>query len=121
MQTKPKKKKISTKKSNSDFYTDLPRFTSYNYLRNQRKKHQLDFELNVVLHFNFENNVCAVVNLGDNANCQFYRKAVNKRLQNGRLLVNDHFAIKQSSGLRLNKKANYLANQVKICTCDTRL
>jgi hypothetical protein len=32
--------------SYSDFYTNLPRFTSYNYLRNQRKKHQLDFELN---------------------------------------------------------------------------
>jgi hypothetical protein len=47
---------ISIKKSNSDFYTDLPRFTSYNYLRNQRKKHQLDFELNAVLDFNFQNN-----------------------------------------------------------------
>jgi hypothetical protein len=51
---------ISTKKSNSDFYTNRPRFTSYNYLRNQRKKHtqtkkQLDFELNAVLHFNFQN------------------------------------------------------------------
>jgi hypothetical protein len=41
--------------SNSDFYTNLPSFTSYNYLRNQRKKHQLDFELNAILHFNFEN------------------------------------------------------------------
>jgi hypothetical protein len=30
--------------------------TSYNYLRNQRKKHQLDFELNAVLDFNFQNN-----------------------------------------------------------------
>jgi hypothetical protein len=46
---------ISTKMSNSDFYTNLPRFTSYNYLRNQRKKHQLDFELHAVLHFNFQN------------------------------------------------------------------
>jgi hypothetical protein len=26
------------------------------YLRNQRKKKQLDFELNAILHFNFENN-----------------------------------------------------------------
>jgi hypothetical protein len=43
--------------SNSDFYTNLPRFTSYNYyLRNQRKKHQLDFELKAILHFNFDNN-----------------------------------------------------------------
>jgi hypothetical protein len=51
------------------------------------------------------------------------------RLQNGRLLlVNDpfvgklyHFAINHASGLRLNKKANYLANQVKICNCGTRV
>jgi predicted transcriptional regulator len=41
-------------------------------------------------------------------------------------LVNDpfvgklyHFAINHGSGLRLNKKANYLANQVKICNCAT--
>jgi hypothetical protein len=46
-----------------------------------------------MLHFNFENNfylspaTCAVANLGDNRNCQFYGKTVNKRLQNGRLLV----------------------------------
>jgi hypothetical protein len=58
----------------------------------------------------------------------FHSKAVNKRLQNGRLLVNDpfvgklyHFSINHASGLRLNKKANYLANQVKICNCDTRV
>jgi hypothetical protein len=89
LQTKSKKNMyISTKKSNSDFYTDVPRFTSYNYLRNQRKKkHQSDFELNAILHFNFENHfylwpaTCAVVNLGDNGNCQFYDKAVNKRLK----------------------------------------
>jgi hypothetical protein len=42
------------------------------------KKYQLDFELNAVLHFNFENHfyLCAVVNLGDNGNCQFYGKKV---------------------------------------------
>jgi hypothetical protein len=58
----------------------------------------------------------------------FHSKAVNKKLPNGRLLVNDpfvgklyHFSINQASGLRLNKKANYLANQVKICNCDTRV
>jgi hypothetical protein len=32
-----------TKKSNSDFYTNLPRFTSYNYLRNQREKTPIIF------------------------------------------------------------------------------
>jgi hypothetical protein len=49
-------------------------------------------------------------------------------LQNGRLLVNDpfvsklyHFAINHASGLRLNKKANYLANQVKMFHCDQGL
>jgi hypothetical protein len=89
---KKNKKQISTRKSNSDFYTNLPRFASYNYLRNQRKKHQLNFELNAILHFDLENNfyllpaTCAVVNLGDKGNCQFYGKAVN--------------------GLSLNKKAN---------------
>jgi hypothetical protein len=46
------------------------------------KKYQLDFELNAVLHFNFQNHfylwpaTCAVVNLGDNGNCQFYGKKV---------------------------------------------
>jgi hypothetical protein len=71
---------------------------------------------------------CAVGNLGANGNYQFYGKAVNKRLQNGRLLVNDpyvgklyHFALNHAYGLRLNNKANYLANQVKICNCDTRV
>jgi hypothetical protein len=59
--------------------------------------------------------------------CQFYSKAVNKRLQNGRPL-NDpfvgklyHFALNHASSLRLNKEENYLANQVKICNCDTRV
>jgi hypothetical protein len=63
----------------------------------------------------------------DNGNYQFYDKAVNKTLQNGRLLVNDpfvgklyHFAINHASDLCLNKKANYSANKVKICNCDTR-
>jgi hypothetical protein len=28
-----------------------------------------------------------------------------------------HCAVNHPSGLRLNKKANYLANQVKICNC----
>jgi hypothetical protein len=57
------------------------------YLRNQRKKKQLDFELNAILHFNSENNfylrpaTSAVVNLGDNGNCQSYGKTVNKRLK----------------------------------------
>jgi hypothetical protein len=66
--------------SNSDFYTNLPRFTSYNYLRNQWKK-------TPILHFNFENHfylwpaTCAVVNLGDNGNSRFYGKVVNKRLK----------------------------------------
>jgi hypothetical protein len=32
-----------------------------------------------------------------------------------------HFALNYASALRLNKKANYLANQVKICNCDTRV
>jgi hypothetical protein len=52
------------------------------------KEHQLDFELNAVLHFNFQNHfyydlldTCAVVNLGDNGNCHFYGKAVSKRLK----------------------------------------
>jgi hypothetical protein len=85
------------------------------------KKHQQDFELNANWHFNAENHfylwpaTCAVVNLGDNKNCQ--SKAVNKRLQNGRLLVNDpfvgklyHFTINHASGLCFNKKENYLAN-----------
>jgi hypothetical protein len=84
--------------------------------------------------FNFENHfylrpaTCAVLNLGDNGNCQFYGKAVKKRLQNGRQLVNDpfvgklyHFAINHPSGLRLNKKPSDLVNQVKICNCDTRI
>jgi hypothetical protein len=46
-----------------------------------------------------------------NFNFEFYAKAVNKRLQNGRLLENDpfvgklyHFALNHASGLRLNKK-----------------
>jgi hypothetical protein len=30
-------------------------------------------------------------------------------------------AVNHPSGLRLNKKANYLANQVKICNCATRV
>jgi hypothetical protein len=61
------------------------------------KKHQLDFELKAISHFHFENHfylrltTCAVVNLDDNWNCQFYGKAANKWLQNGRLLVNDPF------------------------------
>jgi hypothetical protein len=49
-------------------------------------------------------------------------------MANGRLLGNDpfvdklyHFTINHASGLRLNKKANYLANQVKICNCATRV
>jgi hypothetical protein len=49
-------------------------------------------------------------------------------MANGRLLENDpfvsklyHFAINHASGLRLNKKANYLANQVKISNCPTRV
>jgi hypothetical protein len=62
-------------------------------------------------------------------NCHFYGKAVSKRLQNGRLVVNDPFVgklhipffINHAPGLRLNKKANYLANQVKTCNCDTRV
>jgi hypothetical protein len=29
--------------------------------------------------------------------------------------------INHVSGFRLNKKANYLANQVKICNCATRV
>jgi hypothetical protein len=33
----------------------------------------------------------------------------------------DHFAINHASGLRLNKKANYLANQIKVCNCATRV
>jgi hypothetical protein len=91
---------------------------------NQRKKHHLDFKLKAILHFNFENHfylwpaTCADVNLGDNGNYQFYSKAVNKRLQNGRPL-NDpfvgklyHFGLNHASSLRLNKKENYLANQV---------
>jgi hypothetical protein len=48
-------------------------------------------------------------------------------MANGRLLENDpfvgklyHFAINHARGLRLNKKANYLSNQVKICNCATR-
>jgi hypothetical protein len=48
-------------------------------------------------------------------------------MANGRLLENDpfvgklyRFAINHASGLRLNKKANYLTNQVKICNCATR-
>jgi hypothetical protein len=91
-------------------------------------------ELNAILHFNFENHfyiyqvaTCAVVKLGDNGNCQFYGKAVNKRLQNGRVLVNDPFvgklylfAINHASGLRLNKKRIYLPNQVKKIV-DTKL
>jgi hypothetical protein len=32
-----------------------------------------------------------------------------------------HCAINHASGLRLNKKANYFANQVKICNCATRV
>jgi hypothetical protein len=31
------------------------------------------------------------------------------------------WAINYASDLRLNKKANYLANQVKICNCATRV
>jgi hypothetical protein len=31
-----------------------------------------------------------------------------------------HCAVNHPSGLRLNKKANYLASQVKICNCATR-
>jgi hypothetical protein len=71
---------------------------------------------------------CAVANLGDRGNCQFYGKVVNKRLQNGRLLVNDPFvgklcpfAINHASGLRLNKKANYLGKEIKMCNCDSRV
>jgi hypothetical protein len=48
-------------------------------------------------------------------------------MANGKLLENDpfvgklyHFAINHASGLHLNKKANYLTNQVKICNCVTR-
>jgi hypothetical protein len=38
------------------------------------------------------------------------------------LLANDSiWAINHASGLGLNKKANYLANQVKICNCATRV
>jgi hypothetical protein len=81
------------------------------------KKHQLDFELNAILHFKFAA-TCAVINLGNNGNCQFFGKTVNTWLQNGRLLVNDpfvgklhHFAINHASGLRLNKKANYVFSQ----------
>jgi hypothetical protein len=32
-----------------------------------------------------------------------------------------HCAVNHPSGLRLNKKANYLANKVKICNCATRV
>jgi hypothetical protein len=32
-----------------------------------------------------------------------------------------HCGVNHPSGLRLNKKANYLANQVKICNCATRV